>query len=123
MNNELNPAATDNPFQILGLDRDADEHAVRARYLELVKQFPPEREPEKFRQIQAAYEAARNPLLIARSMLVPPDPDDLPTWQEAIEAHAKRPPAMQPDFVLSLGNRSNVKGDDSVATADGKTND
>ncbi|REJ73773.1 MAG: J domain-containing protein, partial [Planctomycetota bacterium] len=49
------------PFQILGVPADAGEAEIRARYLELVKKFPPEREPEKFREVHAAYEAARDP--------------------------------------------------------------
>jgi len=98
-----------NPFETLGLSQDADEHQVRARYLELVKQFPPEHNPDRFREIQSAFESARDPLTLAKAMLVPPDDENPPTWQDAIDAHAKRPPRMQVDFLLSLGNRSKSK--------------
>lgn len=94
------------PFRVLGLPVGASQSEVRARYLELIKRFPPEREPEKFQQIQAAFKAAEDPLVLARSLLVPPDPDDAPTWDSVIQRHSKRPPAMQVDFLLSLGNQT-----------------
>ncbi len=49
-----------NPYQILGLPPEADDDLVRRRYLELVRQFSPERHPEKFAAIRAAYESLRD---------------------------------------------------------------
>lgn len=109
----MNPAASTDPFQVLGLPRDAGEAEVRARYLELVKQFPPEREPEKFREIRAAFEACKDPLAIARRLLEPPG-EDVPEWSHAIEAQKRNPPRMSPAFLLSLGNRA------ANATAEGR---
>ena len=43
------------PFQILGLPQDATDDAIRVRYLTLVKEFSPERHPEKFAEIRKAY--------------------------------------------------------------------
>src|SRR5207245_11143309 len=48
------------PYQVLGLPADAGDEAIRARYLELVRQFSPEHEPEKFAAIRAAYESLRD---------------------------------------------------------------
>lgn len=92
------------PFETLGLPSNADEQQIRARYLELVKQFPPEREPEKFRQIQAAFAAARDPLTLADSLLEIPDNEDPPSWQDALDAQARKAPPIPVDFLLSLGN-------------------
>lgn len=50
------------PYQTLGLNQTADEAAIRARYLELVRQFPPDRDPEKFAEIRAAYDQLRDPV-------------------------------------------------------------
>ena len=36
------------PYALLGVEADADDDTIRRRYLELVKQFPPERHPDKF---------------------------------------------------------------------------
>jgi curved DNA-binding protein CbpA len=48
------------PYQILGLSPDADDERIRRRYLELVKEFPPERHPERFAAIRQAYESLRD---------------------------------------------------------------
>lgn len=50
------------PFEVLGLGMGADEVAIRQRYLELVRQFPPEKEPQKFAEIRAAYDSVRDPV-------------------------------------------------------------
>lgn len=49
------------PYEILGVDNQADEPAIRQRYLELVRQNPPEREPERFAAIRDAYDQLRDP--------------------------------------------------------------
>ena len=48
------------PYEVLGLSHDADDDTIRRRYLELVRQFPPERSPEKFAAIRGAYENTRD---------------------------------------------------------------
>ena len=51
------------PYAILGLPRGCDESDVRRRYLELVRQFPPDRAPERFAEIRGAYESLRDPVV------------------------------------------------------------
>jgi curved DNA-binding protein CbpA len=48
------------PYKVLELPQNADEETIRRRYLELVKRFPPERDPKKFAEVRAAYEALRD---------------------------------------------------------------
>ena len=48
------------PFAILEVTPDADDAAIRASYLKLVHRYPPERAPEQFAAIRAAYERLRN---------------------------------------------------------------
>ncbi len=48
------------PYAVLGLPADSDDDAIRRRYLELVKQFPPEHHPERFAAIRQAYETLRD---------------------------------------------------------------
>ncbi len=50
----------DDPFAVLGLASDSDDEQIRQRYLELVRQFSPERHPEKFATIRAAYESLKD---------------------------------------------------------------
>jgi curved DNA-binding protein CbpA len=49
------------PFAVMGLPMDADEAQIRQRYLDLVRQFPPDQAPERFAAIRAAYDEVRDP--------------------------------------------------------------
>lgn len=49
------------PYAVLGIDRRAGEAEIKRAYFQLVRQHPPERDPEKFQQIRAAYEQLRDP--------------------------------------------------------------
>jgi curved DNA-binding protein CbpA len=48
------------PYAVLGLSPDSDDETIRRRYLELVKQFSPERHPEKFAAVRRAYESLKD---------------------------------------------------------------
>src|SRR5260370_13149002 len=50
----------DDPYATLGLPPGSDDEAIRRRYLELVRQFPPERHPERFAAVRRAYESLRD---------------------------------------------------------------
>jgi len=50
------------PYTILGVSPDVDEAALRWRYLELVRQNPPEKRPRQFAEIREAYEHLRDPV-------------------------------------------------------------
>ncbi|MGQ9793530.1 MAG: J domain-containing protein [Anaerolineae bacterium] len=44
------------PYQVLGLNPDASPEEVRRAYFQQVRAHPPERDPETFKAIRAAYE-------------------------------------------------------------------
>jgi curved DNA-binding protein CbpA len=48
------------PYAVLGLPADADDEVIRRRYLELVRQYTPEQNPEKFAAVRSAYESLRD---------------------------------------------------------------
>ncbi len=48
------------PYSVLGVAPESDDDAIRKRYLELVRQYPPEHHAEKFAAIRAAYEKLRD---------------------------------------------------------------
>jgi curved DNA-binding protein CbpA len=48
------------PWEVLGLSADCDDETIRRRYLELVRQFPPEQHPERFAVIRQAYDNLRD---------------------------------------------------------------
>ena len=47
-------------YTILGVSDDSDDATIRRRYLELVRQFPPEHHPHKFAEVRAAYEQIKD---------------------------------------------------------------
>ena len=49
------------PYAVLGLERSATAADSKQAYFALVRAHPPEREPEKFKRVRAAYEALRDP--------------------------------------------------------------
>ena len=69
----MNPATDQNHYQVLGLERTADERAVKKAYFALVRKFPPDRHPEEFKKIRAAYEVLSDP--VARTRFDAADPD------------------------------------------------
>lgn len=104
------------PFAVLGLTNQAGEEEIRTRYLELVRQYPPDRAPDRFREIREAYEAAKDPLMIAKRLITPPDHEEgPPTWESAIDPSRQSRPRLSPDFLLSLGNRNLTASIDSDA--------
>ena len=44
------------PYIVLGVAADADDDAIRRRYLELAREFTPEQHPDRFAAVRAAYE-------------------------------------------------------------------
>jgi len=48
------------PYTVLGVPPDADDEAIRRRYLELTRQFTPEHHPERFAAIRGAYERVKD---------------------------------------------------------------
>jgi curved DNA-binding protein CbpA len=57
------------PYETLGLPTDAGESEIRRRYLELVREFPPDQAPERFTAVHDAYEALRDPARRLQALL------------------------------------------------------
>ncbi|MBW2050573.1 MAG: DnaJ domain-containing protein [Deltaproteobacteria bacterium] len=49
-----------NPYEVLGISIDADDSAIRDAYLLRIWQYSPKRYPEKFKEINDAYDKIRN---------------------------------------------------------------
>lgn len=77
MNSESTSASLADPYATLGVDRSADDEAIKRAYFARVREHPPEREPDRFREIRAAYDAIRTPDRRQRTnlfLLQPPPP-------------------------------------------------
>ena len=57
------------PFELLGVPVDADARVVKRAYYAKVRQHPPEKEPELFQKIRAAYELLSDPDRRARFLV------------------------------------------------------
>lgn len=71
-------------YQILGLDETAGDKEIRDRYLQLVRQYPPERNPDEFQRITRAYEALKEKRGRIRSKLS--GLNDYKFWTDALDA-------------------------------------
>jgi|GEM_PF-1665643 len=49
----------ENPYKVLGIDQGAGEAEIKQAYFTLVRKHSPERDPEGFKRIRAAYEKLR----------------------------------------------------------------
>ncbi len=78
------------PYDTLGLSPQAEEKEIRDRYLELVRQFPPDRAPERFASIRAAYDQLRDPAVRLRSLLFGVGKEDsIPGLIAEVQSHLR----------------------------------
>lgn len=50
---------SNDPYAVLGLERGATHREVKRAYFRLVREYPPETEPEAFKRLRGAYEKLR----------------------------------------------------------------
>jgi curved DNA-binding protein CbpA len=85
------------PYHTLGVPADATDEAIRRRYLELTRAFPPEQHPAAFAAFRAAYERVKDVDARARDRLFGHPADD--TLDALIEEAAC--PTPRPRFGLA----------------------
>lgn len=49
------------PYDVLGVTQRASAEEIKSAYLALVRQFPPERDAARFKEIRAAYDRLKTP--------------------------------------------------------------
>ena len=62
------------PYQVLGIEPDASDEAIRAAYLRKIQDHPPERDAEAFERVRDAYAELRDPRERTRRRLFSGDP-------------------------------------------------
>ena len=60
MTGSREPLPINDPFTVLDLPEDADDQVMQKRYLALARRHSPERAPERFAELRAAYERIRD---------------------------------------------------------------
>ncbi|CAN5385117.1 hypothetical protein BH11PLA2_BH11PLA2_08060 [soil metagenome] len=82
--------AVADPYTVLGVAPDADDAAIRARYLALTREFPPEQHAERFASIRTAYETIKSFDLRVKRRVFPDGQQD--SLESIIEEVACRTP-------------------------------
>ena len=87
----LSPQSSTDPYAVLGVGHTASLEEIKKAYFALVRQHPPEKDPEEFKRIRAAYEQLRDPrqrqqtdLLSWQTWIEPPLPE-VPTLEAVLE--------------------------------------
>lgn len=91
------------PLTLLGLDQGAAPEEIRAAYLQLIYEHPPDKDPQAFERIRDAYDLLCDPIRRVDRMMSTVDPerplvdllgDENPRchvgpdpWLKAIEGH------------------------------------
>jgi DnaJ-class molecular chaperone len=92
-------------YEVLGVRIGCEDREVRRRYLELVRQFPPDRNPQRFAAIRKAYEQLRDPETRVTAVLFPSQKDDSLVNVIADVMQRLRGARIPPDTLLSLAER------------------
>lgn len=75
-------AGSSNPYDILGIGRDADKKTIKKAYAELVKQYHPEEHPEEWKRIHDAYEQAMEQVSAKKQKVSVPVPQESSVQEE-----------------------------------------
>ena len=96
--------SANNAHQVLELKPGSTPVELRKAYLALVRQHPPDRDPEKFRDIHTAYQLLSDPLAQANALLTPSR--DKPDLMAVIAEAEKVRPRLATLNLLALGNEA-----------------
>jgi curved DNA-binding protein CbpA len=96
----MNLTALESPYKILGVERTASESEIKQAYFALVREHPPERDPEGFKRIRAAYEKLRAGGERAETDLFLIEEMDAARSMENLR-HGAEPPQITPDLIRS----------------------
>jgi len=75
------------PYEVLGLEPESGDVEIRRRYLELVRQYPPDRHADRFAEIHKAYDQLCDPQKRLEARLFGVKTDDS---MDAITAELRR---------------------------------
>jgi curved DNA-binding protein CbpA len=97
----MNLTALESPYKILGVERTASESEIKQAYFALVREHPPERDPEGFKRIRAAYEKLRTGGERAETDLFLIEEIDAAAPMGKLQRYAIEPPQITPDLIRS----------------------
>ncbi len=91
------------PHEVLGLDRDASEAEIRAAYLRLIRQHPPDSDPEMFERVRDAHDLLRDPTRRVARLLQAGDP--LQPLEELVGERRERLHVGPKPWLAAIGGR------------------
>jgi curved DNA-binding protein CbpA len=97
----MNLNALESPYKILGVERAASESEIKQAYFALVREHPPERDPEGFKRIRAAYEKLRAGGERAETDLLLIEEMPAAMSAENLQRYGVEPPEITPDLIRS----------------------
>src|SRR5690606_37028527 len=84
------------PQAFFGLADGFDQKALKRSYNRLLHRFKPEKHPEEFQRIRAAYEQLDNQLRYGRTATPAVHPKDSYQWTTDVEQDGKKPRSLTP---------------------------
>ncbi len=97
----MNLLLPENPYKTLGLERTATEAEIKQAYFALVREHSPERDPEGFKRIRAAYEKLRSSGDRTQTDLFLIDDQTLKFDATTMQRFATKPPPLTPELIKS----------------------
>ncbi len=102
--------AAPDPYTVLGLERKAGLADIKRAYFTLVREFPPEEHPERFKEIRNAYELLKSPeKRSAVDMFLfqpPPEPPEIKKGRYDLTVHLEDMIRLAVEFKLAELNIS-----------------
>lgn len=89
--------SANDPYQVLGVMQTASRTEIKRAYFALIRQYPPETEPDTFKLIRAAYEKVKNVKQRAETDMFLPHPP--PAWQPPEESAPPFKATFHPDDI------------------------
>jgi len=68
--NDMDTLRGEDPWSVLGIPEDAGDDRIRSAYLQMVKQYPPDRCGDQFEKIRDAYSQLKDPYRRGRWLIL-----------------------------------------------------
>src|SRR5262245_44983133 len=95
----MNLLLLEDPYKTLGIERGATEAEIKQAYFTKVREHSPERDPDGFKRIRAAYEKLRSGSERAETDLFLLDEVDLELKASSFERFKAEPPALTAELI------------------------
>ncbi len=103
--------ASDSHYDVLGVAEDASQEAIKDAFFELVREHPPEQDPEAYQQLREAYDVLSDPVSRREYDTMAQYGDEIESLQEEAEVLLNQEPPAPQEAIQKL-KRATVLGPD-----------